>query len=319
MTERALIPLHERLGHSRPIGARGQLDAQLHWAREIQHNEPRNPHRKSLYSLLGDSALNIDWLGFREDYDLATEIMAELKEPKEALLREVPRVFIELACSHELSHDIDYWLHKERFVDRRCGLFSRDPYYGPALTTAECRSAYEKGQQWAKEEVHRGALWNALEWVNPSGFVSCAALLYLHFGFRPELVFKSFLPEIKALELAHKLDRTLKRHPYSRDPFTSLTFFGSFELAFACGYVTAAACEGRFTLLGGIGGWTIASMSELLLPGALHYATLVQRAPEEWVEEAPAVFLSSSIFESVQAECAPLHYQLGMMHLLALV
>jgi len=319
MMDRALIPLNQRLGIDAREGLGAQLETQLLWAREIQALEPRSPHRKRLYSLLGDSALNIDWLGFERDYDLAREVLSELKNPTDNSLDEVPRVFVELACSSTLSHDIDYWLQNERFADRRCGLFSRDPFYGPALTTSEFRSAFEKGQRLALEEAHRGALWTAVELVNPSGFIGAAALLYLHFGLRPERVLRSFLPENKAAELALKIDRTLKRHPYSRDPLTSMTFFGNFEMAFACGLVTASAVEGRFALLGGIGGWAVASMSELILPGSLHYCSSVQRAPSDWIDDAPAAFIAPAVFASSSAESAPLQFQLALLHLLSVV
>ncbi len=319
MIDRALIPLHSRLGIDAREGAGVRLDTQLSWAREVQSLEPRSPHRKRLYSLLGDSALNIDWLGFEPNYDLACEVLSELKTPTDKSLEGVPRIFVELACSSELSHDIDYWLQNERFSERRCGLFSRDPFFGPALTTSEFRSAFEKGQRLAIEEAHRGALWTAVELVNPSCFLGAAALLYLHFGLRPELVLRSFLPENKAAELALKIDRTLKRHPYSRDPYTSLTFFGNFEMAFACGLVTASALEGRFALLGGIGGWAVASLSELILAGSLQYCSSVQRAPDDWIDDAPAAFMIPAVFSSASAESAPVHYQLALMHLLSAV
>lgn len=269
-----------------------------------------------IYSLLTDHDIQTDWLGI--EAGLADSLLDDFDSQsltENLTAGRLDEYLVDLGCWHEPGASINYWLHRHRILDRVAGPGSRNPYHQPSMTTAECRMAFDKGLHLAEQEAMVGSLWLGVRLVNPASVIFSAMQLFLHAGLRLEMLFKNIVPEERWEGLAYIAERSVRRHPSSRDPFNALTFFGGYDLAFAVGVATGMAAEGRFTLMQGIDGVATAYLAELLQPGSSQYITLSSGLPNHWVEESPSTFELPSVFSSSSVREADIQMRLSLFHL----
>lgn len=314
MSEPEVISLKQRLGQN--AGGPLLLEDQLRWAVANQHFEPRSPWRLRVYNLMADHDVQIDWLGM--PFSMLHRVLDDLDQSR---LREQLSVghlreqLLDLGSHEEGRRSINYWLHKEEILDRLVGTGSRNPYHQPAITSAECQMAFEKGMHQADEEIIRGAHWVGLRMLNPAVRVFAAMQLFMHAGVPLNISLKPLLKADRLESVAYVAEKAVRRHPMSRNPMMGLTFFGAYELAFACGFVIKMAREGRFTLLSGLEGYATAFVAELLQAGSSEYVTFTQRAPQLWREAHTEAFEGPAVFQATAADPADVQLRLALFHL----
>lgn len=314
MSEPEVISLKQRLGQN--AGGPLRLEDQLQWAIANQHFEPRSPWRLRVYNLMADHDVQIDWLGM--PFSMLHRVLDDLDQSR---LREQLSVghlreqLLDLGSHEEGRRSINYWLHKEEILDRLVGSASRNPYHQPTITSAECQMAFEKGMHQADEEIIRGTHWVGLRMLNPAVRVFAAMQLFMHAGVPFNISLKPLLKADRLESVAYVAEKAVRRHPMSRNPMMGLTFFGAYELAFACGFVIKMAREGRFTLLSGLEGYATAFVAELLQAGSIEYVTFTQRAPQLWREAHTEAFEGPAVFQASAADPADVQLRLALFHL----
>lgn len=309
-----ILDLKTRLGLG--TAAVPSLEDQLEWAARLQSEQPMSPWRLRAYHLLTDHDIQREWLGWE------TGTLSQLLEhlDRDQLREEfggekLEEYLVDLGGWHEPGASINYWLQRASIMERTVGFGSRNPYHQPSMTSAECRSAFDKGRRLAEWEALKGSLWAGVRLMNPSTCIFAAMQLYIHASVRLEESLKPLLDKDRIEAVVYVAQKALRRHPMSRDAFTSLTFFGGYDLAFLTGFIAGMASEGRFTLVGGLEGFAAAYLAELIQPGSAQYITAIQSAPSSWTEEngeafdLPAVFTSRSHSPSLSGQ------RLALFHL----
>ena len=183
------------------------------------------------------------------------------------------------------------------------------------MTSAECRSAFDKGRRLAEWEALKGSLWAGVRLMNPSTCIFAAMQLYIHASVRLEESLKS-LP---------------RQGPYRGRGLRGPKGIASASDEPGCLYIThlfwriRSGFSDRFHCGNGLrrplhpsrwtGGFAAAYLSELIQPGSAQYVTAIQSAPSSWTEEngeafgLPAVFTSRSHSPSLSAQ------RLALFHL----
>lgn len=296
------------------------IDDQLQWAKQLQNEEPMSPWRLRIYNLLTDHDIQLDWMGMEKGIllglleDLDVDRLKE-KVGKEQLLE----YLVDLGGWHEPGASINYWLNKSAIVERVVGFGSRNPYHQPSMTSAECQSAFDKGRRQAEWESMVGGLWVGLRSLNPTSSIFASMQLFIHAGVPFQKSLGPIVNSDKLESIAYVAEKSVRRHPMSQDPFTSLTFFGGYDLAYTTGFICGMAAEGKFTLLSDLTGYAATFLAEMIQPGSSQYVSFAQSPLQEWVEENRDVFRLPSVFQSQATISKTLNHRLAMFHLHSII
>jgi len=152
---------------------------------------------------------------------------------------------VDLGTFHSDENNSTVWLHRgQGLINARINSGSANFAEYPAMTTAQCEEAFAIGQKLVEREIYEGV--NFL-FLNSFGsgeelafFALLAALEDRSFA---ELWEKDLFPQLD-FKSVEDLSKALRRHPISHDPFTILSFYGSFETAALCGAILKGAEKG---------------------------------------------------------------------------
>jgi nicotinate-nucleotide--dimethylbenzimidazole phosphoribosyltransferase len=117
------------------------------------------------------------------------------------------------------------------------------------MTTAECEEAFAIGQKLVEREVYEGVNFLFLNSFGKGEDISFFALLAALKDKAFTDLWESDLRPQFDKDLIDDLSKSLRRHPISHDPFTILSFFGSFETAALCGAIIKGAEKGIALIL----------------------------------------------------------------------
>lgn len=314
MSEDSIKDLRIRLGKSKDASI--DLMDQLKWAQMNHDNEPQTPWRLRVYNLLADHDIQLDWMGVEKSI-----MKSMLEELDFSLLRESLSVgklrefLVDLGGWQEAESSINYWLNRSDIIERIVGPGSRNPFHQPALTTAECESAFDKGMRQAEWEVMMGSHWVGLRILNPAVRVFAAMQLFMHAGVPFQKSLEPLVVKDRLESISYVAEKSVRRHPMSQDPLMGLTFFGGYELAYSVGFICKMASEGRFTLMSGLEAYAAAFVAELIQEGSANYVTFAQRAPDEWIDENKDAFDLPSVFQAAHPDPADVQLRLALFHL----
>lgn len=148
---------------------------------------------------------------------------------------------VDVGVDHSFESMLTFWLHHgNKFIHHKIGMGTRDFSQFPAMSSEQCLRAMTMGEQLVKKESGRGT--NILLLGNlGTGNISSAMALYM------ALTEKGIAGKGDP-EIADMVDKAVKRHPKTHDPFTILTLYGGYEIAATVGALLKAA-ELRMTVL----------------------------------------------------------------------
>jgi len=179
---------------------------------------------------------------------------------------------VDLGAFQSDENNSTFWLHRgQGLINARVNSGSANFAEYPAMTTAECEEAFAIGQKLVEREIYEGVNFLFLNSFGKgediSFFALLAALKDKSFADLWEgALFKQF--DNHAID---DLSRALRRHPISHDPFTILSFYGSFETAALCGAILKAAEKGVPLILNSPMAKVAALISERINTKAIDY------------------------------------------------
>ncbi len=291
------------------------LSDQMQWASNLYLQQPRFPSRTAHYKVLTDHAIQWDWL----KWDIQSSLLDEIRfqSPAKRFQKEIAlhEYFFNIGCVDRIESKVDYWLNTHSIIDRSVGQGSKNMYFRPAITSSEFQDAFDTGLQQAKEEVNLGSFWTAIQLLNPVSCVHAAIQLYIHAGVSLTVSLQNLIHPDLLESVVYVADKSFRRHPMSFDPITSLTFYGGYDLAFAVGLVCGMAQESRFCLVGGLTGYAISYLAEVIQKGSSHFVTHLYEAPSDWKEENKEAFSGPSAFSISSHKVSNIQYILALEHL----
>ena len=291
------------------------LTDQMQWASSLYLQEPRFPSRSAHYKIVTDHSIQWDWLKWDEQSSVIDKI--DFHSPNKRLRSELEleEYFFNIGSLERIESKVDFWLNANPIIDRSIGVGSSNMYFRPAITSYEFQDAFDTGLQQAKEEVNLGAFWTGIQLLNPVSSVHAAIQLYLHAGVSLNASLQNLIHPDLLETVVYLADKSIRRHPMSFDPVTTLTFFGGYDLAFAVGFVCGMAQESRFCLLGGLEGYAISYLAEIIQKGSSHFVTHLYEAPNEWKAENKEAFNGASAFAISSYKVSNIQFILALEHL----
>jgi nicotinate-nucleotide--dimethylbenzimidazole phosphoribosyltransferase len=222
----------------------------------IQGSYPLQELKPSILTFVADHGIsrNSDFIGLNST-DSQTAILHALTRPKYFYLKGEEKKtlnhrIIDLGTFTADDNNSTYWMHRgQGLINARINTGSSSFSDYPAMTTAECEEAFAVGQKLASREIYNGANFLVLNSFGNGDILSFYALLaalenksiayFIDQEARPEFTSKSI----------DDLAKAIRKHPISHDPFTILSFYGSFETAALCGAILKSAESGIAIIL----------------------------------------------------------------------
>jgi nicotinate-nucleotide--dimethylbenzimidazole phosphoribosyltransferase len=221
----------------------------------VQGCYPLQSLKPSILTFVADHGISryADFVGLNS-VDSQEAILHALTSPKYFYLKGEEKKtlnhrIIDLGTFNADDNNSTYWMHRgQGLINARINTGSASFSDYPAMTTAECDQAFAVGQKLAAREIYNG--------VN---------LLVLNsFGNGDSLSFYALLAALENKSIAHLMNdetlaefgtksiqdlaKAIRKHPISHDPFTILSFYGSFETAALCGAILKSA-ESRVAII----------------------------------------------------------------------
>ncbi len=152
---------------------------------------------------------------------------------------------VDLGAFQSDENNSTFWMHRgQGFINARVNSGSANFADYPAMTTAECEEAFAIGQKLVEREQFEGVNFLFLNSFGQGQDLSYFALLAaLKDRSLADLWEENLLPQFESNRI-DDLSKSLRRHPLSHDPFTILSFYGSFETAALCGAILKGAEQG---------------------------------------------------------------------------
>ena len=189
----------------------------------------------------------------------------------------------DLGTFHSDENNSTFWLHRgQGLINARINSGSANFAEYPAMTTAQCEEAFAVGQKLVEREIYEKVNFLILNSFGRGEDIAFFALL-------AALEDKSLLELWEAnvflaydLKSIEDISKALRKHPISHDPFTILSFYGSFETAALCGAILKGAEKGIPLILNSPMAKIAAIIAGRINPKALGYCILGQKGILSW-------------------------------------
>lgn len=259
------------LGHFYPLLERLAL---------IQRQFPIAPLKPSILTFVADHGISI---ANTEDQDSHETILHILAKPNYYLFQAEKKAFlnhriVDLGTFNSDENNSTFWMHRgQGFINARINSGSANFAEYPAMTTAQCEEAFAVGQKLVERELYSGVNFLVLNSFGNGDDIAFFALF-------AALEEKSLLELWQAdclitynLKFIVDLSKALRKHPISHEPFTILSFYGSFETAALCGAILKGAEKGISLVLNSPMSKIAAIIAARVNPKVLDYCILGQK------------------------------------------
>lgn len=267
LTEKGLSK--SNLGHFEPLLQRLSL---------IQGKFPLEKLKPSILSFVADHGVAKSLVTTHEEFsDSHASILHILSKPNYYFFQAQEKTLlghriVDLGAFQSDENNSTFWLHRgQGLINARINSGSANFAEYPAMTTAECEEAFAIGQKLVEREAYGGVNFLFLNSFGKGEDISFFALLAaLKDKSFSELWEHSLLPELEKNAI-EDLSKAIRRHPISHDPFTILSFFGSFETAALCGAILKGAEQGIALILNSSMAKIAALITQRINPKAIDY------------------------------------------------
>ncbi len=183
----------------------------------------------------------------RETYNLVLRFLEDAG-PLNRLCKEqnITMRVVDLGVDHHFENLLTYWLnHGSKHINKKVDLGTQDFTQAPAMTTAQCKEAFNAGAELVKQERRQKSNVLIIGAIGVGNQLSALALAAAILDLKQE-----DLPGNTAgMEIVFK---ALKKHPKTHDPLTLLTLFGGYEIAAITGAFLQAAEQKMVVMIDGL-------------------------------------------------------------------
>lgn len=157
-------------------------------------------------------------------------------------VQEINHRIIDLGTERTDDSNSTFWIHRgKRLISAKINKASADFAQYPAMTTSECYQALATGEKLVERESFNKS--NLLV-LNSFGRGEELSFFSLFAALENQALVEVWEPKyFKELDIAciEDLSKAIRKNPLSHDPFTILSFYGSYETAALCGAILKAA------------------------------------------------------------------------------
>jgi nicotinate-nucleotide--dimethylbenzimidazole phosphoribosyltransferase len=152
--------------------------------------------------------------------------------------------WVNMGVDFSFESNFNYWLHHNNSlinstVKKRTARF--DQY--PAMTDSDLAEAFYNGRKLVDRALYQNRDALVLHSLGDGQQNSLYALAWC-LGIEQANYWKDRIPSLQNPEKVLVLDKAIKKHPVSHDPFTNLCFFGGFETVALVGAILRCAEKG---------------------------------------------------------------------------
>lgn len=189
---------------------------------------------------------------------------------------------IDVGVDHSFEGTMTYWLHHGTKVQsRKIGMGTKDFTEYPAMTTAETEKALTIGQRLVQKEAVGPS--NTLAFGDlatgnlASGLAICCAVLQQSPEALLDLEGEDQIPAQQRAML-ETVNKALRIHPLTHDPYTILALYGGYEIAAITGAILQAAKSRVLILIDGFISSVALLLASKIAPEVLEYSIICQQS-----------------------------------------
>jgi nicotinate-nucleotide--dimethylbenzimidazole phosphoribosyltransferase len=259
------------LGHFYPLLERLAL---------IQGQFPIAPLKPSILTFVADHGVSRANTEEQDSHETILHILSKpnfyfLQAEKKTLLN---HRIVDLGTFNSDENNSTFWMHRgQGLINARINSGSANFAEYPAMTTAQCEEAFAVGQKLVERELYSGINFLVL---NSFGSGDDMAFFALFAALEDKSLLELWQDDSLAthnLKFIEDLSKALRKHPISHDPFTILSFYGSFETAALCGAILKGAEKGIALILNSPMAKVAAIITARINPKVLDYCILGQK------------------------------------------